>query len=95
MSKNLLKMLVLAAGLAVATPALALNPQPEPPIPYHGYEFVLTHASRNVWRWEIQHPGGIHPSPVLKSGTVHGSHLRAVIRAKDAIDRMPKASTEY
>ena len=93
--KNLLGTLVLACSLTLATSVLALNPQPEPPIPYHGYEIVLTHVSPNVWRWEIQRPSGGHPSPVLKSGTLRGTHLRAINRAHTAIDRLPSAPQGY
>jgi len=65
MQKNLLSAVALACGLVLATSAIALNPQPEPPMPYHGYELVLTHVAPNVWRWQIRHPGDGHPSPVL------------------------------
>jgi len=47
---------MLAGALAFSGQALALNPQPEPPIFYHGYELTITSAGQNEWRWEIRRP---------------------------------------
>ena len=85
-----LKAAFLAAFLALTTPALALNPQPEPPRPYHGYSYVLTHTGPNAWHWEIHggSSGGVHPSPVLSEGSVRGARASAVRDARKAIDQL-------
>ena len=85
--KSSLKILLLAGALAFSGQALALNPQPEPPIFYHGYELTITSAGQNEWRWEIRRPSIGHPSPVLDSGMIKGNHIKAVTTARGAIDR--------
>ncbi len=86
--------LTCALALAIGGTALALNPQPEPPMPYRGFEYVITLVSPNEWRWEIRKPSAGQGSQVLESGIVRGNHFQAIKRARTAIDqeiRNPKA----
>lgn len=83
--------IVLAAicSLAFATGALALNPQPEPPFPYHGYEVVITRVDQFRWRWEIIHPAqGNSGRTTVDSGYVRGTHGNAEQKARVRIDRL-------
>jgi hypothetical protein len=89
--KSSLKILMFAGALAFGGQALALNPQPEPPIFYHGYEFTISHSGQNLWRWEIRRPSIGHPSPALDSGVIKGGHTKAVTTAHGAIDRRSAA----
>ena len=89
--KSSLKIMMLAVALACSGQALALNPQPEPPMYYHGYEFTLSRSGQNLWHWEIRRPSIGHPSPVLDSGAIKGDHAKAVITVRGAIDRRSAA----
>jgi hypothetical protein len=84
--KSSLKILMFAVALACSGRAVALNPQPEPPMYYHGYEFTISRSGPNLWRWEIRRPSIGHPSPVLDSGVIKGGHTKAVTTARGAID---------
>jgi hypothetical protein len=88
--KSSLKIMTLAVVLAFGGQAMALNPQPEPPMFYHGYEFTISHSGQNLWRWEVRRPSIDHPSPVLDSGLIKGGHTRAVTTARRAIDRLSR-----
>ena len=89
--KTFPKILMLAVALAFSGQALALNPQPEPPMYYHGYELTISRSGQNLWRWEIRRPSIGHPSPVLDSGAIRGNHTKAVITVRGAIDRRSAA----
>ena len=92
--KSSLKILMFAVALAFSGQALALNPQPEPPMYYHGYEFTISRSGQNLWRWQIRRPSIGHPSPVLDSGVIKGNHTKAVTIARSAIDRRSAALPE-
>jgi len=83
--------LLLAAIFAIGTPAMALNPQPEPPMPYKGYEYVINIVQPNEWRWVIERRLPGRAPAVLESGLVHGGHGQAIARARAAIDRIAGA----
>jgi len=90
---RLSKALTLAVVLGFSTQALALNPQPEPPAPYHGYEYTLSNLGHNEWRWEILKRVDGNPPQIISHGMIHGSRLRAVNAAHRAIDRLATPMT--
>ena len=89
--KTILKMALVAAVLAAGGPALALNPQPEPPIYYHGMEYVIIQTGDDGWRWEVRERQSGRPPRVLSRGQVRGSHDAVVAAVHDAIDHLTAA----
>jgi len=88
MSKRVLRLLAVVIAGLVGSSALALNPQPEPPIFYHGYQFVLTQVDETHWRWEVRRVVGGRPPEVLDTVVMTGSHDSAVEAARARIDRI-------
>jgi hypothetical protein len=86
--RRLSRTLTLAVVLAFSTQAIALNPQPEPPAPYHGYEYIISRLGHNEWRWEIHKRLDGKPPQILSHGSIRGSHFRAVNAARQAIDHL-------
>ena len=80
--------LAVVFATAFATAALALNPQPEPPSPYRGYEIVITPVDQFRWRWEIYLPHQGSQHTVVESGYVRGTHLNAEQKARVRIDKL-------
>jgi len=77
---------------AISAPALALNPQPEPPMQYNGYVYVIRVVGPNEWIWEIQQRLPGRPVELMDSGIVHGDHTQATVRVRAAIDQMRSAN---
>lgn len=82
----------LVCFFAISAPALALNPQPEPPMQYHGYVYVIRVVGPNEWIWEIQQRLPGRPVELMDSGIVHGDHTQATVRVRAAIDQISKAN---
>ena len=85
----------LAAALVFGTQAVALNPQPEPPRPYHGYEYVIGRLDDYGWSWEIRKRADNNRPLVLSHGSVRGSHARAVNAARRAIDHLAAPQSQH
>ena len=77
---------VFAASFMFSMPAMALNPQPEPPKPYHGFEIVIVEIRENDWQWAIRKPSSGSALSVLDSGVGPRSRDEAVMAAQRAID---------
>lgn len=82
------KILPAAVALFFSTQVAALNPQPEPPVPYHGYEYVISSLGANGWRWEIRKRVDGNPPQILSRGFLRGDHVRAVNAAHGSIDHL-------
>jgi hypothetical protein len=80
--------LAFAVALFFETQALALNPQPEPPMPYHGYEYVISSLGDNGWGWEIRKRVDGNRPQILSRGFLRGDHARAVSAARGSIDHL-------
>lgn len=92
-ARSFLTIAALATSVALSSPALALNPQPEPPMPYHGYEYVLTHVDPFDWRWEVRHTLPNGQTVTVKSGTIRGNRMQAGTQARTAIDDLATPAT--
>ena len=89
------KITMLAVALAMSTAAMALNPQPEPPIYYHGYQYVISSLGNNGWSWEIRKRVDGRQSQVLSHGSIRGDHDRAMNAARGAIDHLAVSQTAH
>lgn len=92
--KTTIRALGFAGAMAIGTAAMALNPQPEPPMAFLGMEYVIAEVAPGEWSWEVRRPAvsvpsmADRPAEVLATGSVKGTRLKAVVTARGAIRRL-------
>ena len=85
------KILAAFFALSASAPAMALNPQPQPPMSYRGFEYVIEARGVDAWRWEVLRRVDGQPPQVVSQGVTHGAHAGAVTAARGAINHLGAA----